>query len=347
MDHNAFCAPMLWNPPSSSELLKQLQVDEAGRAAIASLAQGTPEWLRSRMGRLTASNFGAAAGHQGKAKRMKLLKDMVWPETAGLSGFVQRLAQYGTDHEDIARYVYMTDRIQGNANYTSKNFKIFETGLLVSTSHGWLGASPDFVVEEPLSARPPSEVSPSNTHHLHDPYVIEHPGGHYVYLRSGIPHPVPPSEVDGPVVQGCGEIKCPAAKVKVFYSEKAEHAQYGFPAMYYDQIQGAMAINGWPWCDAVVFTPERTQVTRFYRNVHYWSKTLFPLLESFYFEMFLPMLDMRVAGSLPLGEIAELSTIPRVPAPVEAWISPHPEIGDPLKWFGGERVAFTFVVISR
>jgi hypothetical protein len=338
---------MTSNPPPVAELLKQLQVDEAGRAEIAALPQGTPGWKRSRFWRLTASNFGAAAGHQGKAKRMKLLKDMVWPETAGLTGFVQRMAQYGTDHENIARYVYMTDRVQGNPNYTSKNFRIFETGLLVSTSHGWLGASPDFVVEEPLSARPPPTSPPANVYHLHDPYVIEHIGGHYVYLRAGEPVPHPPSEADGPVVQGCGEIKCPAAKVKVFYSQKEEHTMYGFPAMYYDQIQGAMAINSWPWCDAVVFTPERTQVTRFYRNTAYWSKTLFPKLRSFYFDLFLPMLHKRVEGVLPYGEIVDLS--PTVPRPLllltEPWISPHPDIVDPLQWFGGKIVHFTFVTI--
>lgn len=327
-------------------LLEELTVDAAGRERLANLVQGTPEWLRSRHGRLTASNFGAAAGHQGKAKMKELLKHMVWPETAGLTGFVRRLAQYGTDHEDIARSIYVADRVSGaNPRYADTNFRIFERGLLVSLTHGWLGASPDFVIEEAVGSRLPPVSPPANVHHLHDPYVIEHPEGHFYYLQSRPAEASPPPDGTA-IVQGCGEIKCPAAKVKVFYSEKPEHATYGFPVFYFDQIQGAMAINSWPWCDVVIFTPERTQVTRFLRDEQYWSRELFPKLKTFYFQMFLPALGHRVAGRLAYGDVDMLSLAPALPPLAFFWVSPHPEIHDPLPWFANSLLSCTFVVIA-
>jgi hypothetical protein len=335
-----------WSPPAPRELLQELTVDLDGRERLANLSQGTPEWLRSRHGRLTASNFGAAVGHQGKAKMKELLKHMVWPETAGLTGFVRRLAQYGTDHEDIARNIYVADRNSGaNPLYADTKFRIFERGLLVSVTHGWLGASPDFVVEESANARTPQISAPANVHHLHDPYVIEHSEGYFYYLQSRPAVAVPP-DAGSAIVQGCGEIKCPAAKVKVFYSEKAEHATYGFPVYYYDQIQGAMAINSWPWCDVVIFTPERTQVTRFSRNEPYWSRVLFPKLHAFYFQMFLPALGHRVAGRLAYGDVDLTALEPALPPLASVWVSPHPEIYDPLPWFTKRLLSCTFVVIA-
>ena len=334
-----------WPPASVADMVASLQVDEAQRAAIAAIPQGSPEWLAARQGRLTASNFGAAAGRQGRAKQLDLLKHMVWPETAALSGFVQRMAQYGTDHEEVARRIYVADRASGtNAAYADSRLRIYETGLLVSVSHGWLGASPDFVVEETLHARPVPVVPPANAFHAHDPYVIQHECGHQFYLAGAATGEEPsPEEV---TVQGCGEIKCPAAVAKMFYSEKKEHARYGFPDMYYDQTQGAMAINSWPWCDAVVFTPGRTQVTRFRRNARYWSTSLFPALEEFYFHLYLPVLERRLAGLLTPDTLSWAGLPAQVTLPPRVWVSPHPIIDDPVPWFTGQRVPCTFVVFA-
>ena len=335
----------MWPPASVAELVASLTVDEAGRAAIAAIPQGSPEWLCARRGRLTASNFGAAAGRLGRAKQLELLKHMVWPETAALTGFVARMAQYGTDHESVARRIYVADRASGdNPAYANTALRIYETGLLVSVSHGWLGASPDFVVEESLDARVPAASPPANAFHMHDPYVIEHACGHQFYLAAATDAPAPPT---GPVVVGCGEIKCPAAAVKEFYSAKKQHGRYGFPDMYYDQTQGAMAINSWPWCDAVVYLPDRTQVTRFRRNVRYWSTSLFPALEEFYFQMYLPVLERRLAGLLTPDTLTWAGLPAQVTLPPRVWVSPHPIIDDPVPWFTPRaRVPCYFVVFA-
>jgi len=55
-------------PPASQQaivvddLLQLLQVDDQHRQRIEQTAQGSQDWLDARKYRLTASNFGAAAG---------------------------------------------------------------------------------------------------------------------------------------------------------------------------------------------------------------------------------------------------------------------------------------------
>jgi hypothetical protein len=183
-------------------------------------------------------------------------------------------------------------------------------------------------------------------HHLHDPYVIDHPEGAYVFLGFGkkqmLPPPSPLLDESLVFVQGCGEIKCPAAKVKMFYSENPKHAIYGFPVYYFDQIQGAMAINSWPWCDVVVYNPTRTQVTRFYRDQVYWEKTLFPKLHHFYFNLFLPLVQRRINNTLQHHSILPIVQPIRLMLKTPA-VSRHPIIEDVLEWFARKPIHCFFV----
>jgi hypothetical protein len=282
-----------------------LQVTPQQRDAISSLKQGTDAWLEARYGRLTASNFGAAAGHHLPGARRKLLEAMLWPEHHKLEGVAAQFAAYGTKHESVARDVYLADRLaHGNACV-----RVFETGLLVSLEHGWLGSSPDFVVEEytDVHERPVGEVV--NAHHAREPYSIVHSAGAPAFHKSleGIPPQSFPAPT-GVLTQGCGEIKCPATQL--LYSRSGKHGKYGFPEYYYDQIQGIMAINHWPWCDTVVYTPRETQVIRFPANEEYWATQLFPALRAFYFDDFLPRVALRMQGRLKRGEIDAKMIIP-------------------------------------
>jgi hypothetical protein len=118
----------------------------------------------------------------------------------------------------------------------------------------------------------------------------------------------------GGFVIGCGEIKCPATGKQ--YNEDPKHcATGGFPHYYFDQIQGIMALNNWPWCDVVVHTPPRTTVKRFPADPLYWTYTLLPALKMFYFDMFVPRMHARLAGRLQCGEIDEVMPVPR-PVPI-------------------------------
>jgi hypothetical protein len=298
-----------------------LTVTAEQRDAIASMKQGTAEWLQARYGRLTASNFGSAAGH-GPGAKTQLLQRMVWPETAGLTGRAAEFAAYGTTNEPVARDVYVADRMsRGDALV-----KVFETGLLVSVEHGWLGSSPDFVVEERTARHERPIGKLENKHHCRASYIITHPQGadKFVAGRNAVVEAVAAAAaaavadagteavitdgVEYELTQGCGEIKCPATRT--LYSVTGKHTEHDFPAYYYDQIQGVMAVNGWPWCDTVVYTPHETQVIRFHRNEEYWEKELFPLLRAFYFDEFLPRMNMRLQGRLRKGHVDPIMTIP-------------------------------------
>lgn len=295
---------LMWNLEGFD--VAKLQVTPEQREEIAALKQGSPEWKASRYGRLTASNFGAAAGHHVPGSRRKLLEAMLWPEHHALDGRAAQFAAYGTLNEPVARDVYITDRKSRGVSCV----RVFETGLLVSLEHGWLGSSPDFIVEEytELHERKPSCLPIPNSHHSRMPYTIDHLQGAHHFIEN-TPLIDPPAEpFVHTLTRGCGEIKCPATQK--LYSQSPKHAKYGFPEYYYDQIQGIMAINSWPWCDTVVYTPYQTEVIRFDASPEYWEKELFPALKDFYFNDFLPRLNLRVQGKLGPGQIDPILEIP-------------------------------------
>jgi hypothetical protein len=64
-----------------------------------------------------------------------------------------------------------------------------------------------------------------------------------------------------------------------------------------------MALNSKPWCDYVVFTPTKTQWTRFIQDAVYWERDLLPALRKFYFGLYLPTLTKRIRGQLAFGEV--------------------------------------------
>lgn len=298
-------------PFYAHEFVASLQLrDDNHRQDIANLAQRSDEWFRERFGRLTASNFGAAAGHHLSGAKTKALKSMVWPEFSALTGRAAEFAAYGTAHEDVARRIYVAHRSSTDGDTL---FSVSETGLVVSLEHGWLAASPDFLVKESASSRLTTLPPPEKSCHLHAPFLVDNARA-LSWTSETKPKPEPESEPEPepkpelepesePVehVRGCGEIKCPATRT--LYSSNPKHSKHGFPEYYYDQIQGAMAILDVPWCDVVVYTPQNTEVTRFARDVIYWDTQLFPALKAFYFGDFLPRLIMRACGALKPGEI--------------------------------------------
>jgi hypothetical protein len=294
-----------------------LQVTAQERAAIAGYEQRSDQWREARFGRMTASNFGAAAGHHLPGASKKVLTAMLWPEDYKLTGKAAAFAEWGTTMENVAKEMYTAHRKRALGKRLGDLLSVTETGLLVSLECGWLAASPDFVVDEPVVAEESVPVAADvaaakNPFHAREPYIIEHVvddagDKDHTDLTDLTDHTDHTDHVGSSVsaavvrmVRGCGEIKCPASHV--LYSVSGKHDEHQFPKYYYDQIQGTMAINGWPWCDTVVYTPLRTEVIRFFFNDDYWCNTLLPLLKDFYFKTFLPRLLLRVQGRLRQGE---------------------------------------------
>ncbi len=105
-------------------------------------AQGTPEWLQARVGRITASRIKDVCA-QGKAgapstTREAYMGELIAERLTGLSSgdsYMNADMQRGTDLEPLARAAYETATRQ----------MVDEVGLVIHPRNEWFGASPDGV----------------------------------------------------------------------------------------------------------------------------------------------------------------------------------------------------------
>ena len=255
-----------------------LEVDAAESRLIAALPQRSDEWKKKRRGRITASNFGSAVGHNKYCSPDALLKELVWGEFK--EGEHNAAMAWGTFMEALAC-----------AEYTAKRQREWVERMM-----------PTLAVGAPL----PHGITEM-------PFAVEHTG---LYVNpaapflgvsfDGLVHTRDPGT--GASVTGVLEIKAPASKT--LYSRQPAYAKAlfpgvpaGIPPYYYDQIQGAMALGGYAWADFCVWTPTEMEVTRYAFDEGYWSGTLYPALDKFYFERYLPALQLRDAGKLRPGEL--------------------------------------------
>lgn len=141
---------MAENPVTTEQWMARLQVTQAQADEIARLDQGTPEWLKSREGRLTGSNFGAAVGMNPYSSPKSLLKQMLWGEFKGNAA-----TRWGSDHEDVARNEYVSI-VMEQCNTAEERAKpdeerlvhigVIEKGLVINPERPWMGNSPDGIV---------------------------------------------------------------------------------------------------------------------------------------------------------------------------------------------------------
>jgi hypothetical protein len=101
-------------PPETREaeivdaLMQKLKVDdEQQRQRIEKMKQGTQDWMDARKYRLTASNFGAAAGHNRFRSPEELVQDMLYGEFKGNDA-----TRWGSEKETVALR-YPTSLIPG------------------------------------------------------------------------------------------------------------------------------------------------------------------------------------------------------------------------------------------
>jgi hypothetical protein len=280
-----------------------LQVSSEQVVNIRSFKQRSPEWLQARVGRLTASNFGSAAGFNPYQSPKQLLQELLWGSFEG-----NRATRWGTIMEDVAKMDYikhmydqhfMTARrigeLRKNHDVTPFECKVWECGLTVFEDAPFLAGSPDGIVH-------------TNT-------------------------------FDGKEIRILLEIKCPGPDPKEPYAnqpayKESKHADIpaGIPPYYYCQIQGLMAIFKLRYSDFVVKTvaalpeacqatldagdtwnpllsecvPSRLHVTRYEFNPSFWESVLFPRLQHFYYNLYVPALALQKENRLKPGEIEEV-----------------------------------------
>jgi putative phage-type endonuclease len=125
---------------SRQDWLQRLETTQEEANAIARLEQGTGAWLKSREGRLTGSNFGAAAGMNKFMSPRALLKQMLWGEFKGNAA-----TRWGSDHEDVARDEYVAVK-RGECMEAGIEVVVEQTGLVINPIRSWMGNSPDGIV---------------------------------------------------------------------------------------------------------------------------------------------------------------------------------------------------------
>jgi len=242
--------------------------------------QRSPSWLLSRKLRLTASNFGAAAGLSPYCSPRGLLLQMLFQTFRG-----NEATRYGTESESGACDAYIA-----TMNRDGDTVVHTESGLSVSSRFPFLGASPDGIVTALSSrvfAKVPPRLSPTSIDSTNT-------GLRFALCAHSFNPDVgivttsvwtPPTQFPHKFLL---EIKCPFRK-----------RLYGcIPSYYYAQIQGCMEILELPYAHFYVWTPTATSLDCHPRNVAFWREFLYPRLHAFYFHEFMPLAFLESRGLL-------------------------------------------------
>lgn len=132
-------------PSDVRQFVQSLKVDTDTIKHVASIHQRTPEWHLWRTHRLTASNFGTAAGHNPKCKPLELAKRMLWSDSSeAMNHFAM---QYGTWNEETAfrdAYLYFVQKYchEQGAKFVSMR----SVGFVIDKEIPFIGASADGIL---------------------------------------------------------------------------------------------------------------------------------------------------------------------------------------------------------
>jgi len=150
-----FEAEAAWVAKDDAGWLERLHVSEAEVARIRSFPQrnstgrASPEWLRFRRHRLTASRFRKASSsvsNEGRRSDMELCRLQVIEEMLTQPEASTSPQRFGVANEAVARQSYVGFRMRGRDTVARERFSVEETGLCVWREEPWLAASPDGIV---------------------------------------------------------------------------------------------------------------------------------------------------------------------------------------------------------
>jgi len=300
--------PVLEANVSAAELISRMRVTAEEADVIERYDQGTTEWLLSRRGtqtrlkdgrfysdtvpkplcflpgRLTASNFGTAVGHNKYSGADKLIEDMLWGVVVSNDAM-----RYGSEMEPVACDVFETALffLTGGAMHVEHRGLMLACPAIYdeesNTYEGWCGTSPDGIIHWKEGASQAGTTTTTTTSSIppSPPRPWAHPPGHRSLL----------------------EIKCPSVNKRNFYSERYGNERFGIPHYYYDQIMGICGLQHLGEAFFVVHLPDRTQVLKFAFDAAYFAE-LFAGMRRFWFEEYLPAALACAHGRLVQGEIA-------------------------------------------
>lgn len=215
--------------------------EKARQIEVQTRAQSKSQmWYEARRLRLTASLFG----------RVRQLKPTTSPDNLvltilGVKKLHGKALQYGMEMEKVALEEYVKHQKRNGHDYLLAS----PSGLIVSQTHPYLGATPDACV--------------------HDPSVQDEPFGFAEIKCSYKYRDTTPDD---------------AALNSDFMLHKDVDGSLKLKRnhVYYSQIQGQMAIGDRNWCDFVVFTNKGISIERIPFNSTFWESELLPKLTEFY-----------------------------------------------------------------
>lgn len=238
-------------------------------------------WLQARQHAITASSFGAASGNNKYSSPKACALDKLWSSFKG-----NAMTEYGTYHETDARDTFIgllntelkstLEEIYGGP---FDSFELHECGLLKHHEQPWMAVSPDGLLQ------------------------LKGPRGSLWTLV---------------------EYKCPA-RLRHSTGHPYCTSPSNVPVYYMDQIQGIMGLlNKYPdllnyicagpheapkACFFVIWQPLQMHVTRVAYDEDYYTKSLEPALEKWFFERYLPLAALKQNGSLIDGTDTAASAI--------------------------------------
>lgn len=261
-----------------------VKIDKASRDKEAQAAQRSPEWLQARKYCLTASSFGAAAGHNAYQSPQALLVDKLWGTFKGNAA-----TAYGSFHEADAEARFMKW-----ATKSDPSTSLTTTGLLKCLEKPWLGVSPDGLLWRQLLE-------------AHEPINL-------VWRGTGANRTLELIEYKCPAYKKYTEDH-PYSKYKHNVPDYYYDQVQGIMGLLNDHLDddfGCPELAGRPKITAawfVVWQPNQTFITRCPFDADYWTKDLLPALSNWWFGQYLPALVHKENGLLTFGETKPTSVL--------------------------------------
>ena len=288
-------------------------------ACIAELMapQRSQAWLDARKHAITASNFGAASGNNKYEGPAELVISKLWSTFQG-----NEATRYGTFHEPDAR-ASLEAALEGPLRPTlvdqyvkaitgrgrkavapeqvdaELQYSLFETGLLKHSAQPWMAVSPDGILRLTTDSDAAAGVPPvwllveyKCPARLRD--AEDHP-----YKKD--PHNVPPYYMDQ--MQGILGLfnKFPELQDTGFQAACSSGASSACSSGASSAGGGAASIDGPRSALFVVWQPHQFHVTLVPFQKEYYSKSLEPALEAWYFGRYLPLATLQYNGQLGPG----------------------------------------------
>ena len=196
-----------------------LEVEAATRSQGTADELASNLWMTERRKRVTSTVCGQIAKRRSTTKVANLVKSLLYTSFKG-----NKSTKWGISQEPTTKSAYLTRKGTLSPEITVRN-----SGFIIHSSHHWLGASPDGLVNDPSAEDPKGIVEYKN------PYAVRE-----MTLRDAATQ---------------RKDFCLAVNDQSHLSLKRTHN-------YYYQVQATMSCTGRKWCDFVVHTTVDFHVER-------------------------------------------------------------------------------------